>query len=476
MKMIFDNQEHLYIQIADRIKSWISEGTYLPGTKIPSMRELSSSLKVSVSTVIQTYQLLERTGYIEARPQSGYYVKHRPFLEEAGIKSRPQAGPRHISSNNTFLDVIRTCGNTSIVPLGAAIIDPSLLPTEYLQKSLLKMARLHGADFIRYEVNSGHWPLRQELSKRTLQMGFDAHAEDINITAGCMEAINLALKCVTKPGDIVAVESPTYYGQLHAIENLGLKILELASSSDKGLDLDCLEEKLKKYPVKALLITPSFSNPLGSLMDDESKHKCVEICRKYNVVIIEDDIYGELNFEGNRPLALKSFDKHENVIYCSSFSKTLAPGYRIGWIIPPQKYMERIEMIKFSQTVTANSPAQMAIADHLKNNNHERLLRKLRQTLAQNMVLYSKKILDTFPEGTRITTPKGGCLLWVELPKNVNALSLHQKALKHKIGIIPGPVFSSNGKYQNFIRMNTGALWGERTEKAVEKIARLTQG
>ncbi|TDP55092.1 GntR family transcriptional regulator [Bacteriovorax stolpii] len=467
------DKNHLYIQIAERIKSWINEGTYLPGSKIPSMRQLSTKLDVSVSTVIQSYQLLERLGFIEARPQSGYYVKIRPLLQEAGIVTKPASAPRFVQTNNTFLDVIHACGDKSLAPLGAAVMHQDLLPTESLQRSLIKISRERAADCINYEIGAGNWQLRQELAKRSIEMGCDISPESINVTTGCMEAINLALKAVTKPGDIVAVESPTYHGHINALENLGLKALEIATSSQSGMDLDALEEKISKFDVKAVLVTPSFSNPLGSLMSDESKQKMVSLCSKYNVHIVEDDIYGELQFEGNRPLALKSFDKKDIVMYCSSFSKTLAPGYRIGWVIPPAKFFDKIEIMKFSNTVSPNSAAQIALADHLKNNNYDRHLRKLRQTLSQNMHLFSHKIIECFPEGTKITTPSGGCLIWVEFPKGINALELHEKALKHKISLIPGPLFSVTGKYENCIRINTGTLWNSNIEAALEKIGKL---
>lgn len=469
------DKNHLYVQIADRIKSWISEGTYLPGSKIPSMRELSKKLNVSVSTIIQSYQLLEQLGFLEARPQSGYYVKIRPYLNEAGIKTKPMSAPRFIQTNNTYLDVIRACGDMTLAPLGAAVFPHTLLPTESLQRSLIKVTREKGPECVNYEFGAGNWQLRQELAKRTIEMGCDINAESIQITTGCMEAINLALKAVTKAGDVVAVESPTYHGHIQAIESLGLKILEVSCSSQTGLDLEDFEEKLNKFPIKALVISPSFSNPLGGTMSDENKKKLVQLCYKYNFGLIEDDIYADLQFEGSRPLALKAFDTKDQVIYCSSFSKALAPGFRIGWIIPPAKLADRVEMLKFSNTLSANSASQMAIADYLKNSNYDRHLRKIRQILSQNMHLYSQKILEHFPEGTKLTCPTGGCLLWVEFPKGVDSLELHQRALKHKISIIPGPVFSATGKYQNCIRISIAAEWNQAIESALERIGKLSK-
>lgn len=468
------SNEPLYVRVCEKLKTWIQEGQYRPGDKVPSVRELSSKLRVSVSTVLQSYNVLEAQGFIEARPQSGYYVKLRQIpSRENEIKSNPRAGPRFVESDNALLDVIRSCGDSELVPLGGAVIHWSLFPSDALQKSLLKVTREKWPECMKYERGVGYWPLRNMLAQRGLEMGYQVEAHSVLITNGCMEALNLALKAVTKPGDTVAVESPTYYAIIRAIEALNLKILELPTSSQQGLDLEAFEEKLKKFPVAAALVTPNFLNPLGSLMPDENKERLVGLCAKHNVTLIEDDIYAELKFQGSRPLALKSFDKKDQVIFCSSFSKTLTPGYRVGWMIPPKKLFERIEVLKSSLTVTTNSPAQLAIADFFQNHNYDRSLRKLRQTLAQNMQLIQQKVKLYSPEGTKVTEPEGGCLVWVEFPQEVNGVELHQIALKERISVIPGPVFSSNGKYQNCVRLNCGNPWSEQIDKALLRIGQL---
>lgn len=464
----------LYIRISEKLKTWISDGQYLPGAKVPSVREMSTKLRVSVSTILQSYDLLEAQGFIEARPQSGYYVKLRQGPSpENDIRSNPRSGPRFVESDNALLDVIRSCGASDLIPLGGAVIHWSLFPADALQKSLMKVAREKWPECMKYERGVGYWLLRQMLAQRGHEMGCQVAPESVLITNGCMEALHLALRAVTQPGDTVAVESPTYYAIIRAIEGLNLKILELPTSSQQGLDLEAFEEKLKKFSITAALVTPNFLNPLGSLMSDENKEKLVHLCAKYNVALIEDDIYAELKFEGARPLSLKSFDKKDQVIYCSSFSKTLNPGYRVGWMIPPKKLFEKIEILKSSLTVTTNSPGQMAIADFFQNHNYDRSLRKLRQTLAQNMRLVQQKAKLYFPEGTKVTEPEGGCLVWVEFPNEVKGVELHQKALKERISVIPGPVFSSNGKYQNCIRLNCGNPWSEQIDKALLKIGQL---
>jgi DNA-binding transcriptional MocR family regulator len=359
--------------------------------------------------------------------------------------------------------------------LGGATIHTSLLPMESLHRSLSRVLRENPEEALRYARAPGHWGLRREIARHSLDMGFEVDPKWILTTTGAMEGINLALKAVTKAGDTVAVESPAYYGILHSLESMGLKALELPTCTQSGVDLEVFEDKLKKFPVKAMILTPSFQNPLGSLMSDEDKEKVVQICAKQGIALIEDDIYAELNFEGQRPSALKSFDKKDEVIFVSSFSKTLAPGYRVGWMIGPKKLSETLERLKFSSTVATNSLSQMAIADLLQHHNYDRHLRRLRQTLAQNVHMTSKVISEHFPTGTKVTQPKGGCLLWVEFPNHVNSLELHQSALKEGISIIPGPLFSASGKYQNCIRLNCGNPWEPRIEKALQRIGELAE-
>jgi DNA-binding transcriptional MocR family regulator len=465
----------LYQQVETLIKSWVVEGTLVPGSKLPSIREMSRQLKVSISTIIQSYSVLEAHGVIEAKPQSGYYLKAFSHDNYKEIKSTPLPNPRFIQSKSRNLEFVRACSNPDLIPLGSALIDHSLLPTEALQRSLAKVAREKKNECMNYERLAGNFDLCLEISKRSMSMGCDISPYSIQITNGCLDAIHLSLVACTKPGDIVAVESPTFYGILRLLESLGLQVLELQTNSNTGVDLESFEEKMKKINIKAAIITPNFLNPIGSQMTDQDKEKLVQLCSKHNITIIEDDIYAELQFSGSRALSLKSFDKKDQIFFCSSFSKTVSPGYRIGWIVPPEKQLERIEMFKASTSLACNSAAQLAIADFLANHNYERHLRKLRLTLSQTMHLITMAIEKYFPAGTKVSRPKGGCLLWVEFPSKINTILLYEKMLKKKISIIPGTAFSSGDKYQNCIRINAGVLWGVEIENALKIIGNEAQ-
>ena len=465
----------LYNQVEGLIKNWISDGTLLYGSRIPSVRVMSKKLNVSISTVNQAYALLEAQGHIEAKPQSGYFVKRVNTVTTAAFKSKALAQPRFVKDSSRNLDIINSCSNEKLIPLGGAVIHTSLLPTASLQKSLLKVTRQHPEKAMRYPPLAGVPELQKEIAKRTFDAGYVTRTDNVIITNGCTEALNLALKSCTKPGDIVAVESPTFHGILRLIEDQGLKLLELPARSDQGIDLEAFAEKASKFDIKAALVTPNFLNPIGSLMSDENKERFVQICYKHNITIVEDDIYGELYFTPTRPLTLKSFDKQDKNYLCSSFSKTLSAGYRIGWIIPPEAEKERLLLYKSTNTSSTNAALQLAIADHLANHSYERHLRKLRHTLERNFAFITDAVSKHFPQGIKITHPKGGCLIWIEFSAETNTLDLFEKALKKNIGVVPGCAFSTTGKYMNCLRINAGVLWSPEVEKAIIEIGALSK-
>ncbi|AZZ36610.1 GntR family transcriptional regulator [Bdellovibrio sp. qaytius] len=465
----------LYTQVEGLIKNWISDGTLQFGSRIPSVRVMSKKLNVSISTVNQAYALLEAHGHIEAKPQSGYFVKKTSQVSTPAFKSKALSQPRFVKDSSRNLDIVSACSNEKLIPLGGAVIHTSLLPMASLQKSLLKVIRQNPEKAMRYSPLGGIPELQKEIAKRTFDAGFVTKTDNVIVTNGCTEALNLALKSCTSPGDIVAVESPTFHGILRLIEDQGLKLLELPARSDQGIDLEAFAEKAAKFKIKAALVTPNFLNPIGSLMSDENKERFVQLCYKHGITIIEDDIYGELYFTPTRPLTLKSFDKQDKNYLCSSFSKTLSAGYRIGWVIPPETEKEKLLLYKSTNTSSTNAALQMAIADHLANHSYERHLRKLRQTIEKNFSLITETIFKHFPQGIKITHPKGGCLIWIEFSQDTNTLDLFEKALKKNISVVPGCAFSTTGKYMNCLRINAGVLWSAEVEKALIEIGTLAK-
>ena len=307
--------------------------------------------------------------------------------------------------------------------------------------------------------------------------GCTLRPDEIVITDGCTEAVALALRCLCRPGDAIAVETPVYYNFLQLVESQGLKALEIPTDPSDGISLEALAYALEHNPIKACLVISNFNNPLGSRMSDARKKQLVELLGGYGVPLIEDDIYGDLAHDGTRPSVAKAYDRSGQVLLCSSSSKTLAPGYRVGWIAPG-RYREQIERLKMVNTIASAAPTQMAIAEFLANGGYDHHLRSVRRVYARKVAQMAETIGRYFPDGTRVSRPRGGFSLWAEMPEACDAVELYRRALRAGITLAPGNLFSVTGKYRNCVRLNA-AFWAEREERAVQvlgDIARELEG
>lgn len=467
--------DFLYHQISDQIEELIQSGVLRVGDKLPSVRQLSRDRKVSLSTAFQTYYYLESKGLIEARPKSGYYVRFNPGSGRP-VPQTQNPAPRSLrlqSIQQLVTEVYKELGREDIVWLSLASPGLSLLPIAKLKKSLqAAVAHDGGAG---YADVQGLYRLRAQVAQLAYNWGGVYRAEDVVITAGCMEALAMCLTAATKPGDAVAIQSPTYFGFSMTLESLGLKPVEVKTDPETCVDLEALEKTLDSHPeIAACLFVPNFNNPLGSEMPDERKKKLVEMLSRRNIALIEDDIYGDLYYGKNRPSACKSFDKTGNVMYCSSVSKSLAPGFRIGWAIPG-RWKDRVVGQKILHTVATNTLAQEGMAHFLEKGRYELHLRRLRKALHVNYFNYLQAIQRYFPADTKISRPKGGFVLWLELDKGVDAYQLYRNAITEGISIAPGQLFSRQGDYRNFIRVSFGAPWSPRIEKGIQRVGELAR-
>ena len=359
-----EQEAYLYERVVDRIATLINRGTLRPGERISSVRKLSSQLRVSVSTVLQAYFLLEDRGFIEARPQSGFYVKLRPRdLPPEPKPSNPSLSATKVGVAELLAKVFAAARNPDFVPLATAIPSPDLLPTKQLNRFMAWVARHRGEQGVNYDFPPGNEALRRQVARRSIDWGCSLSPEDIVTTCGAMEALNLCLRAVARPGDTIAIESPTFYGILQA--SLGLRALEIPTHPRDGIDLNALEQAVKKNKIKACLLVPNFNNPLGSCMSDKNKKQLVEMLGRREIPLIEDDIYGDIYFGTVRPKAAKAFDKEGLVLLCSSFSKTIAPGYRVGWVAPG-RFRRQVEHLKSMNTIATATLPQMAVARFLE--------------------------------------------------------------------------------------------------------------
>jgi len=466
-------EESLYKQVALRISELIEHGTLRPGERVPSVRKCSQQQNVSISTVTQAYRLLEDRGVIEARPQSGYYVRPQRWSPPPEPEmSRTALRAVNVRVSDLILEVVKAGRDPNLVRLGATLPSPELFPIKELNRTMAAASRRAPIAAHAYEVPPGNRALRVQVARRAMEAGCTLAPDDIVTTVGVTEALNLCLRAVARPGDVIAIESPTFFNILQIIESLGMRVCEIPTYPREGICLDELEQRLRCCRIKACLFTLNYSNPLGSCMPDEKKKKLVQILSKRQIPLIEDDIYGNLTFDITRPKVAKAFDEEGWVMLCDSFTKTLSPGSRVGWVAPG-RFKEQIEFLKFVNTSATASLPQMAIAEFLQNGGFDHHLRKIRRLYCAQMQQMSECICHHFPEGTRITRPSGGMSLWIELPPRVNALTVYRHAMAAGISIAPGQIFSAKQKFENFIRINCGNPWSDVIERAIQKLGEI---
>jgi DNA-binding transcriptional MocR family regulator len=466
--------EPLYLKIAHNLTGQMTRGTLRPGDRVPSLRRLCRQQRVSLSTATQAYLWLENRGYLEARPQSGFYVR-APFAERIPEPSCETARPgRPLVGGSVLAEVMEASATPGLLTFGAASASPELLPTRRLNQIMRQAIRRQPEQIARYEFPPGFEPLRRQIARRSADMGCTLSPRDVLITSGAMEAIHLSLRAVARPGDTIAVESPTYFCILESLASLGMKAVEISTHPQEGMDLDELERALRKHHVKAVLTISNCHNPLGFVTKERHKRALVELTAQRGIAVIEDDIYGDLAFAGPRPHTAKAFDQKGLVLLCSSYSKILAPGLRLGWVAAG-RFQGEVERLKFLTSISTAWLPQVTVAEFLESGGYDRHLRRLRTSLACQVEMVRQAIAKYFPEGTRISRPAGGYLLWVELPSKVDALKLFRAALAERISILPGHLFSASGRFRNAIRINCGQAWSDQHDRGLLTLGRLCE-
>lgn len=467
--------ELLYLKIAGMLEQQILREVFRPGDKLPSLRSVSRTNGVSLTTALQAYYHLESKSLIQARPQSGYFVSNAPgrFPKLPEI-TNPQISAGEGDITSLIQKVYQHPAPKDHVMLSLALPAGSLLPVAKLNKGVITATRRLKNGGTAYEHTQGNERLRRQVARHALTSGCALDHQDIIVTAGCVDAIASALMVITEPGDTVAVESPVSFGMLQLIRSLRLKVLELPTHPQTGIEVAALEQALKKGSISACLLISNFSNPLGSLMPDAHKKEVVQLVEKYQVPLIENDVNGDLHFGSVRPRSCKSYDKSGIVLWCSSVSKTLAPGYRVGWV-SPGKFKDELLQLKLYHAIAGATITQEVIADFMETGRYEHHLRKLRHTLHTNYLHFSGVVSQYFPEGSRASRPAGGTVLWVELPEKADTMQLFEKALTQKISIAPGRLFTLQAQYENCMRLNYGVLWNADLANDLKRLGTLAK-
>ncbi|WP_332852664.1 aminotransferase-like domain-containing protein [Duganella sp. S19_KUP01_CR8] len=460
--------------LAQELQQQIAAGVLRPGDRLPSVRQTCASRRMSPSTVFQAYYLLESRGLIRAVPRSGYFVAARangvPLPEPR--TSEPKPGIQPVEVNDLICTILGSARARDIVPFGSAFLNPALFPLDRLRSALISSTRRLEPWNMVDDLPPGNLSLRREIAKRYLRQGMAVDADEVVLTNGAMEALNLCLGALTRPGDAVVVESPTFYIALQALQHLGLHAIEVPTHVREGIDLGRLAQVIELYRPKACWLMTTFQNPLGSLMPDAKKRDLVELLARHDLPLIEDDVYSELYDGKVAPLPAKAFDRRGLVLHCSSFSKCLAPGYRVGWAVPG-RWTHEVQRLKVMTSLSGSIPVQAALAEYLQEGGYDHHLRSLRLSLRAQRASLFEAVTRHFPDGTQVVLPAGGYFLWVELPIGVDAMALYRAALAQGISIAPGPMFSARAEFQRHIRLTCGQRWDASIERATRTLARL---
>ncbi|MDH6253744.1 DNA-binding transcriptional MocR family regulator [Chryseobacterium sp. H1D6B] len=467
------SKEFLYTEITNGIASQIRGGALKAGDKLPSVRTLCQEHQISMNTAKRVFLELESQSLVESKPQSGYFVSK---LLSVKLPLSEVSRPSLIANNNEpdelISKVYENMGKKDITFFSIGIPSGDLLPQAKLKKEIINATRELKEGGTEFEELQGNLKLRRIIALRSLPWGGNFNENDLVTTNGGMNALSFCLMALGKPGDTIAIESPCYPGILQLANGLGLRVLELPTHPTTGIEIDALKKAIPK--INICLLIPNFNAPLGSCMSDENKKEVVRLLAENNIPLIEDDVYGDLYFGPNRPKCCKSFDKEGNVLYCSSISKTLAPGYRVGWIAPG-KYKDKILKLKLLHATSSITIVNEAVANFLKTGRYEKHLHQLRRTLQNNYQNYVQTIAAYFPEGTKTSRPQGGLSLWVEFDKSIQTRALYNLAIKQNISIAPGRMFTLQDQFENCMRLCIGLPWSEDIQLKLKQLGNLAK-
>ena len=463
--------ELLYMRIAQTIEQQVKNDVWKKGDKLPSLRVVCNEQGVSMSTALQAYLQLEKKGLIESRPQSGYFVA---MARKSFLATPDPSKPKLTFGIEKIEDIINTVADNALrsnMLFSSGTPPVNLLPVAKLNKAMLQAMRSLEGSGVFYQQN-GSQSLKNQIARRSLLWGGNLSEHDIIPTAGCMDALAFCMISLATKGDTIAVESPVFYGILQLARSLGLNVLELPTNATTGIEIDALKKALESKKVKLCLLVSNFNFPLGSCMPDEHKKTVVKLMEKHNVPLIEDDLYGDIYYSDHRPKNCKTYDESGIVLWCGSFSKTLAPGYRVGWV-SPGKFKEKMERVRRYHAVSSNTLAHEAVANFLENGRYDNHLRRLRNTLYANSLQFLQGIGQYFPKDTRVSRPQGGFSLWVEMNKKADSMKLYDLAIQHKISIGPGSMYTLQKQYTNCFRLNCGVPWDAKVESAIKQLGKL---
>lgn len=462
-----------YEKLAEELADEIKAGNWQAGEKLPSIRALAQKCKLAKVSVQHALQVLEQRNLVIAKPKSGYYVNAKQSKPIKQTQANQSLTPKPVDMPDLFIDIMEHSAAFDIKPQYGLSASPSTTTTKLTR--YLTRAQRHQpfSKSVYYSPPAGIKELREQIAKHYQKRGLAIIADDICITSGCQNSLYLSIQTICKPGDTVAVESPAFYGILQLLQQLNCKIIEIPSSPTTGINIDELTSATDNWPIKACIVTPSFATPTGAKMTSSNMQKLIALANDKNFTVIEDDVYGDVGFQSmSKPL--KAFETSDVAVLCGSFSKSLSRDLRLGWVIS-RKYNAQLTKAKLVQQLATSQTTQRALTEFLSDGHFERHLNQYRRQLKKQRDQLLSTIQALWQFDVRYTVPDGGLALWIQLPENINTLSLYHQAIDHGIVITPGNLFSNQSAYSNFLRLSFAHEIDQSRLDAIKKLGRLIE-
>jgi len=459
---------HRYRSLALQLAQDLRSGCYPPGSQLPSVRQLCSAHAASLATVTHALHELEDAGLIEARPRRGFFASAALPM----ARSAPAAEAIALEGRRKRLMEL-AASQPGLLSLGHLGLPASLLPLPTLARLLGQQLRSQRG-LLATGSAYGSTALREQLARRAPRMGCQFGAEDVVVTQGEGESLQLCLRLLTQPGDLVALGTPAPLRALELIASMGLRALELPAADDGGLAVPALAAALQTQAIAACLAEPSFYRATGGSLDDAAKQSLAALLDQHQLPLIECDMMGELYRGTQRPAPVKAFDTDDRVLYCGSLACITGPGYNLGYIASARHHLQlRAARAVHGELLPSSSDA--VLAAFMASGAFDTHLRRLRRTLAAQLQAYEQAVRAHFPAGTRVSTGAGGYVLWVELPGHLNACVLLERARQHGYNFMPGAVFSMGTQFDHCLRLSAAHPLDAQRAQGLRLLGELAQ-
>lgn len=478
MLLELDRNSHvpLYTQIATEVRRIIAAGTIKVGDRLPANRELARTLGVNRNTVTTAYAELTADGLITSRVGSGTYVSGVPRSESPRIRNEALTTPMPWEAllaergrDNWLHEMTGFSEQREVISLALALPSADLFPLDDLRRCVDHVLRKQGRTLLQLGNTSGYPPLQEYIASQLALTGAIVTPDEVLITNGCQQSLDLIRQILVGQGDEVALESPTYPGALSVFCGGGSKYISVPVG-EKGMDLDVLEDVLSQRRAKLIYVVPSFQNPTGCTMDHGSRRRLIGLASRFRVPIIEDDIYRELRYDGPAIPPLKALDEHGLVIYISSFSKVGFPGLRVGWIAAPRIVIDHLNRVKQRCDLHASLLAQAAIHEFAKRGLLTKHIKRVKKAYADRRNTMLDALEKHFPGETHWSRPDGGMSVWVNLPDSINANQLLHQAVESGVSFISGDHFYASSPSQNSMRLSFTMAGPLAIEEGVKRL------